>query len=124
MANRPQTRESFMRESCRRWWEGEYPPNDPNSSIVILPGRPRRHWTARVCRAALEYGSEHHQWLIGASIAARSLRATARTCTDDGENSAPRSLTKPSSQARQKRRAVSNDALRDRTRRRASYGLP
>jgi hypothetical protein len=64
---------SSFRQRVRQWREGEYPPHDPNSSLVILPGSPRRHRTSRVCHAAVEYAREHHQWLIGAAIAAAGV---------------------------------------------------
>jgi len=64
-----------IRDKVRNWWHGQPYENEPGSPVIIFATR--RHWTARACRAALEYARVNHQWLIMAVIAAAGVIVAA-----------------------------------------------
>lgn len=52
-------------KAIARWYAGEDvpPDNDPRSQFVLLQGRRRYHWSARVARRLVRFYCEHWKWL-------------------------------------------------------------
>jgi hypothetical protein len=73
IANFVWSRRMGLRDAIRDWWDGHYIHDEP-SSLVILPGIRHTHWSARACRAMIEYARDNYRWLIGTLIAAVTLR--------------------------------------------------
>lgn len=57
-------------QAIAEWYEGEVTAyeNEPNSPFVIIGVRTRRHWTATVVRALVEFWLRHWQWTIGTGL--------------------------------------------------------
>ena len=64
-----------MLRKIKEWYEGEWVPfeNNPNSSIVLIGGSYRRHWTAEIARKLISFYLNHWQWCWGTIIALVSL---------------------------------------------------
>ena len=56
-----------MRQAIRRWWEGTYIPEPPDS-LFLMPFC-KRHWTAKVARAIAGFIAKEWKWLAGFSVA-------------------------------------------------------
>lgn len=67
-----------MRQWIKAWWEGEFEPydNDPQSSIVLIGGQIRRHWTSRAAHRAVNFLQAEWKWVFGATIALATLVMT------------------------------------------------
>jgi hypothetical protein len=61
------------------WYEGEFElyKNDPNSSVVIIGGDYRRHWTAVVARTLVRFWLEHWKWIVGVAVAISAVVVNA-----------------------------------------------
>ena len=77
----PMTNEPRLswRQRIADWYQGELtlPPNDPNSPVVILGIRYKRHWTASTARVLVEFYLAHWQWVIGTALAIAALLVAA-----------------------------------------------
>ena len=67
-----------MRKLIRSWWDGEFEPyaNDPNSGVVFIGGRQRRHWTSRAAHSVTTFIRLEWKWVIGFLMALAGLVMT------------------------------------------------
>jgi hypothetical protein len=66
------------RERIKDWWKGTYVPheNEPGSSLVFVGGETRYHWTARVCRAVLDFMKVEWKFVATAFFALMAMGIT------------------------------------------------
>lgn len=64
-----------MRRWIKSWWEGEFEPyeNDPRSSIVLIGGRQKRHWTSRAAHSVANFLKIEWKWIFYATVAIAGL---------------------------------------------------
>jgi len=55
-----------FREKIQRWYEGNYipPDNRPDSPIVFVLGRYKRHWTSQALHWAVDFYLREWKWLL------------------------------------------------------------
>jgi hypothetical protein len=55
-----------MIELIRRWYEGVFvaPDNPPDSPVIIVMGRYRRHWTSNAAHYAVDFYLREWKWLL------------------------------------------------------------
>lgn len=56
-----------IKQKFRDWYEGEFVPyeNPPDSSVIIMGGYQKRHWTAKFVRGLGEFYMKEWKWIIG-----------------------------------------------------------
>lgn len=60
-----------MKRAVRKWWEGTYEEEPPDSPF-LMPFL-RRHWTARAAHTVVKFARTEWKWLIGISLTVIAL---------------------------------------------------
>ncbi len=64
-----------FKSAVKAWYRGEFvtDPAYDDGSIVVIGGHHKRHWTAKLARAIIDFLSKEWKWVIGTIIAVCGL---------------------------------------------------
>lgn len=64
-----------MKALLKRWWDGEYvpPQNDPYSTLIMMQGSYRKHWSSKAAHVGAEFWLKYWQWCMGFGLAVIGL---------------------------------------------------